>query len=89
MLANMIRMGTKYGCNLDNEGDLIYLQSQIINRPYMIAISFNRDQICLQSLAFTRFVQKSFSRDSRTISDIASNWSLLKWIASIHSSFRI
>ena len=61
MLAILVTKRTKYACNhenngdlinacnFDNNGDLIFWQSRIRTGPYMLAIFFNRDQICVQS----------------------------------------
>ena len=40
--------GTTYACNVRNDWDQMYVQSQIYIGLYMLAISFNRNQICFQ-----------------------------------------
>ena len=48
MLAILVTKGTKYDCNDDKNGDLIWMQSQFQKGLYLLAISINRDQMCLQ-----------------------------------------
>ena len=64
MIAIIPIAGIKYACNLDNNQDLICLQSQIRNGLYILAISFNRDQICLRwnwdCIRFRRFIASIF-----------------------------
>ena len=74
-------IGTKYACNDSYYGDSICFQSQIWNGLYMLATSFNRDQLCLQCPEVTWQLR---SRD-----DCKYNWSLLNEVAKIYSPFRI
>ena len=73
MLAMKVTIGTKYACNLDKKG-AIYACNLKSKSDYLCLQSLSKDQICLQlrNFVFVRFVQKSYSRDSRTIFDIAS-----------------
>ena len=62
----------KYECKDDNDRDLICMQSQFQRNLNILAISFDRDQICLQcrklswskvttSMIFGRMSRKKFS----------------------------
>ena len=76
ILAMKETIETKYACdlghktdlisfdNVDYKGDLIYLQSQIRIGLYMLAISSNKDKICLQCLksSWTNLAKAKFRR---------------------------
>ena len=73
MLAILVQQGTKYDCNDNNNGDLIWMQSRFPRRLNMLAILFNTDQISMQSSKICfREIRPEIIRDSRTIFNIAS-----------------
>ena len=81
---------TKYGCNVDNKGDLIWMQYQFQRGLNTFAISNpKRNLVHLGSymLAMSKIVLES--RDYDIFDDCKHIWSLLKQIASINGPFRI
>ena len=92
MIAKIFMMGTKFASNDNYHRDLIWLQSQILNGPHMLAIPFSRDQRCLLSskICFPeirpKIKVKRLHNDFRYCRHI---FSLLNWIASIFDPFRI
>ena len=85
MIANEVKRRAKYYCNLGHKRDLIWMQRWLWKGLNMIAIFVLKQTIynCIffskrtkydcnnRKFIFTRFVQNSYSRDPKTIFDIA------------------
>ena len=94
MIAIIFVTGTKYACNKRHDLDQICLQSWLKRGPSLqiLAISFSRDQICLQCLKSSQsHVTMISGRISRKqhFDDCKHIWSQMKEIASIYGPFRI